>query len=170
MPNTFTKIQTVTVGSGGTGTISFTSIPSTYTDLYILISCRTNRADVKDYIAVRPNGATTSDTSKTLSGDGTSATSDTESATILVTTTGGNATASIFGNAEIYFPSYASTSIKKSLSMNGVGENNATESRIQNSNGLWDATTAISSIDLVPFIGTLFSENSTATLYGILKA
>jgi hypothetical protein len=169
VPNTFTKIQTVTVGSGGASSIQFTSIPQTYTDLYILISCRTNRADVKDYIAIRPNGSTTSDTSKTLSGDGSSASSDTESAVILVTTTGNTATASIFGNAEIYFPSYASTSIKKSLSMNGVGENNATESRIQNSNGLWDATSAITSIDLVPFIGTLFSQYSTATLYGILK-
>ena len=169
MPNTFTKIQTVTVGSGGASSIQFTSIPQTYTDLYILISCRTNRADVKDYIAIRPNGSTTSDTSKTLSGDGSSATSDVESTVILVTTTGGSATASIFGNAEFYLPNYTSTSIQKSLSMNGVGENNATESRIQNSNGLWSSTSAITSIDLVPYIGTLFSQYSTATLYGILK-
>ena len=132
----------------------------------IVVSCRTNRADVKDYIAVRPNGSTSNDSSRTLSGDGTSASSDTESAVILVTTTGGTATASVFGNAEINIPNYTSANYK-SISMDGVAENSATESRIQLSAGLWSDTAAITSISLVPFIGTLFSQHSTATLYGI---
>jgi hypothetical protein len=166
MANTFKKIQTVTVGSGGAASIQFTSIPQTYTDLKIVVSCRTNRADVKDYIAVRPNGSTSNDSSRTLSGDGSSASSDTESAVILVATTGGTATASVFGNADIYIPNYTSAN-NKSIYMDGVGENNATESRAQLSAGLWADTTAISSLDLVPFIGTLFSQYSTATLYGI---
>jgi len=166
MANTFVKIQTVTVGSGGASSIQFTSIPQTYTDLKIVVSCRTNRSDVKDYIAVRPNGSTTNDSSRTLSGDGTSASSDTESVVILVTTTGGTATASVFGNADINIPNYTSAN-QKSISMDGVGENNATESRVQLSAGLWADTAAITSLDLVPFIGTLFSQYSTATLYGV---
>lgn len=169
MANTLKKISTVTVGSGGTGTISFTSIPQTYTDLKIVISSRTNRSDVKDYIAVRPNGSTSNDASTTLSGDGSTASSDVESATILVTTTGGTATASVFGNAEIYINNYTSANYK-SIHMDGVAENNATEARAQLSTGLWSSTSAITSIDLVPFIGTLFSEYTTATLYGISNA
>jgi hypothetical protein len=166
MPNTYKKITSVVVGSGGSSAINFTSIPQTYTDLKIVVSCRTNRADVKDYIAVRPNGSTSNDSSRTLSGDGTSASSDTESDVILVTTTGGTATASVFGNAEINIPNYTSANYK-SISMDGVAENNATESRVQLSAGLWSDTAAITSITLVPFIGTLFSQYSTATLYGI---
>ena len=166
MANTFKKIQTVTVGSGGAASIQFTSIPQTYTDLKIVVSCRTNRADVKDYIAVRPNGSTTNDASITLSGDGTTASSDTESAVIIVTTTGGTATSSVFGNADIYINNYTSANYK-SIHMEGVAENNATESRIQLSAGLWSSTAAITSLDLVPFIGTSFSQYSTATLYGV---
>ena len=166
MPNTYKKIATVVVGSGGSSAINFTSIPQTFTDLKIVVSCRTNRADVKDYIAVRPNGSTTNDSSRSLIGDGSTASSDTESAAITVTTTGGTATASVFGNAEINIPNYTSAN-QKSISMDGVAENNATESRVQLSAGLWADTAAITSIDLVPFIGTLFSQYSTATLYGI---
>ena len=108
MPNTYKKIASVVVGSGGSSAINFTSIPQTYTDLKIVVSCRTNRADVKDYIAVRPNGSTTNDSSRSLIGDGSTASSDTESAVIVVTTTGGTATASVFGNAEINIPNYTS--------------------------------------------------------------
>ena len=165
MANTYTLIEGKTLASN-TANITFSSIPQTYTDLKIVVSCRTNRADVKDYIAVRPNGSTSNDSSRTLSGDGTSASSDTESAVIVVTTTGGTATASVFGNADIYIPNYTSSNYK-SISMDGVAENNATESRIQLSAGLWSDTAAITSITLVPFIGTLFSQYSTATLYGI---
>ena len=48
MANTFKKIQTVTVGSGGAASIDFTSIPQTYTDLKIVLSARTNRANATD--------------------------------------------------------------------------------------------------------------------------
>ena len=38
MPNTFKKISTVTVGSSGAASISFTNIPQTFTDLKIVMS------------------------------------------------------------------------------------------------------------------------------------
>ena len=40
MATTFTKIASVTVGSGGASSIDFTSIPSTYTDLCVKLSTR----------------------------------------------------------------------------------------------------------------------------------
>lgn len=166
MPNTFVKIQTVTVGSGGTGTISFTSIPSTYTDLKIVTSARTNRADVKDYVSLRLNGSTVNDSCRNLSGDGTSAVSDTESVITIIATNSATATASVFGNSEFYIPNYRSSNYKSS-SMDGVSENNATEARAQLAAGLWADVSPVTSIDLVPYIGTLFLEHTTATLYGI---
>ena len=43
MPNTFTLIASSTVGAGGASSIDFTSIPSTYTDLVIKASLRSDR-------------------------------------------------------------------------------------------------------------------------------
>ena len=40
MATTFTKIASVSVGSGGAATMSFTSIPSTYTDIVVKLSAR----------------------------------------------------------------------------------------------------------------------------------
>ena len=42
MANTYTLISSVTVGSGGASSIEFTSIPSTYTDLLLNFSGRSN--------------------------------------------------------------------------------------------------------------------------------
>jgi hypothetical protein len=167
MANTFIKIQRLTVGSGGAASIEFTSIPQTYTDLKILVSSRTNRADVKDYFTVRPNGAVINDSCITLSGDGTNASSDAEGEHIIVTTTGDTATTSIFGNGEVYIPNYRVSKFKP-IHLDGVAENNsATESRIQLSSAVWNDNTAITSITLTPYIGSLFLEHTTATLYGI---
>jgi len=44
MPNTMTLIASSTVGAGGSTAITFSSIPSTYTDLVIKHSLRNNLA------------------------------------------------------------------------------------------------------------------------------
>jgi hypothetical protein len=44
MATTYEIISSVTVGSGGAANIEFTSIPATYTDLYVLASIRSNRS------------------------------------------------------------------------------------------------------------------------------
>ena len=41
VPNSYESIETVTVGSGGSATVSFTSIPATYTHLQIRGIART---------------------------------------------------------------------------------------------------------------------------------
>ena len=51
-PTEFESIATVTVGSGGSSTISFTSIPGTYKHLQVRGIGRTNRADVLDYYKI----------------------------------------------------------------------------------------------------------------------
>jgi len=51
MPDTFVKIATVTVGSGGAATMAFSSIPSTYTDLCIKMSSRADADTVSSLIS-----------------------------------------------------------------------------------------------------------------------
>ena len=168
MANTFVKIATVTVGAGGSAAMDFTSIPSTYTDLVIKTCARTNKSSVFDDIAISFNSSTTSFTGCELYGDGSAAASITTSRAASIAT-GSTATASTFGNSEIYIPNYAG-SANKSFSVDGVQETNATTAYAIMIAGLWSNSAAITSVALTPLVGTLFSQYSTATLYGISKS
>jgi len=172
MANTYEAIATVTVGSGGAANIEFTSIPATYKDLCILTSLRSNRATVVyDTGRIRFNSDSGNNytASRRLYGDGSSAFSDAPAITnsgIFEMPTASGATASTFGNIQIYIPNYTSGNYK-SFSNDGVSENNSATSFATLIAGLWNSTSAITSITLTPFAGTLWSEYSTATLYGI---
>ena len=164
-----TKIEHIEVGSGGAASIEFTSIPDTYTDLLIVHSLRSNRADAAgDNIKMSINGQGfgTNITTRTLYGTGSGVGSLTN-----VVSTGGIvstiiATSNTFGNNQIYIPNYTSSSAK-SWSLDGVSENNGTESYQYIGASLWNQTAAITSIAFDPDDGTLLLEYSSATLFGI---
>ena len=164
MANTFTKIATVTVGSGGASSIDFSSIPSTYTDISLLISGRGSSGGTRDLL-VAFNGSSTSFTCRYIYGNGstvTSSTATTWQAEINSVTT----TTNTFGNAALYIPNYAG-STNKSISSDSVTETNAATGVITwLSAGLWSNTAAINQITLTLDTGT-FVQYSTATLYGI---
>jgi hypothetical protein len=168
MANTYTLISSVTVGSGGAATIGFTSIPSTYTDLILKTSLRTDRALEIDAILFTLNASTSNFTGRRLFGDGSSAASDTVTRVILIANSA-TSTSSTFSNNEIYIPNYAG-STNKSYSIDGVAENNATFARADLTAGLWSDTSAITSITLTPNVGPNFIQYSTAYLYGISNA
>jgi len=165
MALTYQLIATVTVGSGGAANINFASIPSTYTDLAVLLCARTDRAIVTDSVAIRFNDSTTSYTQRTLTGDGAAAGSDSET-NIDGRQAGDTATANSFGNALYYVPNYAG-STNKSVSVDSVSETNATTAYMRLSAGLWSDTAAITKITLVSINAANFKQHSTATLYGI---
>ena len=165
MPNTFTKIAAVTVGSGGAASMSFSSIPSTYTDLCVLTSARTNRAFPVDGISVNFNGSSSNFSSRYLEGFETSAYSATGT-TFAGSASGNTATSDTFGNSLLYIPNYTSSNFK-SFSADGAGENNGTNNLLNLVAGLWSNTSAITSITILPTTGTSFNQYTTATLYGI---
>lgn len=159
-------IQTVTVGSGGAANIEFTSIPQTYTDLYVVTSLRVSSTDITSLVYF--NNSTSSYTRRVLYGDGSSATSASASdAGVLWTNTSSN-TASTFGSATIYVPNYTGSN-NKSASVDFVTENNATTAYAAINAFLWSNSSAITSIKLVPNSGT-YVQYSTATLYGVTSA
>lgn len=177
---TFTQIgSAVTVGSGGAASISFTSIPSTFTDLVVKVSGRSDRNVFSFcYMRMRFNSATTGYTYRILQGDGSSASSLDQSNAGLFSdgilvggTTQNNNTASTFANTEIYIPNYAG-STNKSISADGVTEANQTNTLAIFTAGLWSSTAAITSISLEPWQGGTFNflQNSTAYLYGVSNA
>jgi hypothetical protein len=175
MANTHKKLQTVTVGAGGASSIEFTNIPQTYTDLVIKVSGRTNRSSILENFNIQFNNNTTSNyVRRILFGDGSSGYSNSQTDTTAGLDSSGintaaNATASTFGNAEVYIPNYAGSN-KKSVSGEAVGENNATSSYQQLMAGLWDNTAAITSIKIIPTQANNFVQYTTATLYGVFKA
>lgn len=166
---TMVKIDTVTVGSGGASNIEFTNIPQTYTDLVVRISARTNGTSTYgDAILVQFNGATTNLSSRRLYGTGAGANSLSGTTAFAGQASSANQTANTFGNSELYIPNYTSSNNKSSTS-DGVSENNAADAITQFSANLWSSTAAITSLKLLPEVGTQFVQYSTATLYGISR-
>lgn len=173
MANTYEAIATVTVGSGGAANIEFTSIPATYTDLAIVCSARNASSGGID-MGMRFNGNTGTNYSyRSVYGSGSSASSGSASSETLFTragySTGSGYTASTFSNVSYYIPNYAGSN-NKSISIDGVNEQNATTAYAQLVAGLWSQTSAITSITLyVNSANTSdnFAQYSTATLYGI---
>lgn len=173
MANTMTLISTVTVGSGGTSAINFTSIPSTYTDLCIKLSARTTTtSSSQDYIKIRFN----SDTGNNYADGALFANTASVGSVYMATTDaiGGiywtivpstTATANTFGNADIYIPNYRASTYK-SIQVDATSSNNAGAQFIFEVAGMWLSTSAITSISLIGQDGTI-NQNSTASLYGI---
>jgi hypothetical protein len=169
MPNTFTLIASSTVGAGGAADITFSSIPSTYTDLVLKVSGRSDSSPSAPWNALRVNfnGSSANLSGTAVYGDGSSASAGTNTNGEFGFATASNATATTFGNTEMYIPNYAG-SANKSFSGDGVSENNATQSLLALESGLWSITSAITSIKIVLQVGN-FVQHSTAHLYGIIK-
>ena len=167
MADTFVKIASVTVGSGGASSIDFTSIPSTYTDLCLKVSGRstTSAGAVWNYFELRPNGSTSSGSFRQLYGTGSAAASGFGSINFGGYANDSSATTSTFGNSETYICNYAG-STNKSWSNDSVTENNATGALTNFSASLWSNTSAITSLTLVLGTGN-WAQYSTAVLYGI---
>jgi hypothetical protein len=165
MATTYTLISSVTVGSGGTSSIDFTSIPATYTDLLVKLSTRASYADVYSSVFISFNGSTSNFSTRYLQGSGSSAISSTGT-NFIFQGVGSTATANTFSNAEIYIPNYTSSN-NKSFSVDGVAETNAATQYMNLTAGLWSQTAAITSIG---FTGLTFSQYTTAYLYGISNA
>ena len=165
---TYQLISSVTVGSGGASSIDFTSIPATYTDLLVVCSIRYTGTpnQIADVTWIQFNSATTNQTSRMLGGAGNSTYSYTDTK-IFGQANGVSSTASTFSNTTFYIPNYAG-STNKSVSIDGVTENNATTAYDEMTAGLWSNTAAITSITLKEYGGTkTMVQYSTAYLYGI---
>jgi hypothetical protein len=172
MANTYKLIASNTVSGSSTTTITFSSIPSTYTDLVLQMSVRTNVATLGDRINVTVNGLTGIYGEILLRGDGSAVANNYNtnlSSAGDIYVNGNTATASTFATGEMYFPSYAG-SANKVLGIISSAEN-AAGSGAGSYTGLLaysiNTTAAISSIQIVPLTGPNFLANSSFYLYGI---
>lgn len=171
MANTFQLIASSTVGAGGSSSISFSSIASTYTDLCLKVSSR--GASTGTLVLATFNGSSSSYQSRWLDGDGSATSSGANNTTLMnlvAWTQSSSTTTNTFGNFELYIPNY-SGSTNKVLSSDYVNENNATGGIDYGLlTNLWSNNSAITSISLGIYGGTNFAQYSSAYLYGVKKS
>lgn len=162
------KIQTITVGSGGIASIDFNSIPGTYTDLMIQVSVRSTAASTAQTARMLFNGSSANSVAKRLLGTGSSVQSNAGSyGNELGLVDAANNTANTFTSMLITIPNYAGAT-NKSYSIDTVMEDNATTAYAAIYAGLWSQTAAITSLSIYPDGGN-WAQYSSATLYGITK-
>jgi hypothetical protein len=178
MANTFELITSSTVGALGAGAVDITGIPSTFTDLVIKWSARTNNSNLFGYNYIYFNGSQTSYTAaKVLEGTGAGVSSYNQATTYAANldSVGNNATGSTFENSEMYIPNYAGSN-NKSFSIDAVGENNGTTAYSQLIAGMWSNSAAINRITFSTSATLLtggipqFMQYSTFYVYGVKNA
>ena len=171
MANTFTLIASNVLAST-TNTITFSSIPATFTDLLFRMSYRTNASATTESGALRLNGiSTTVYSTVRIFQDGASmgtARDGNDNKTILLSAGNANtATASAFGNTEVYIPAYLSAT-NKPHSTNFSAEFDSPNTNVGQSAHLLRDTSAITSISLTANNSSnLFQIGSSFYLYGI---
>jgi len=167
----FESIATVTVGSGGAASAEFTSIPGTYTHLQVRMFAKTDRALNRDGVRMRMNSVSTGSPYAWhgLYGDGASAFADggANLNEIVTFRAAGNTSAtSIWGGLIIDVLDYANTNKNTTIRcLGGVDLNGAGE--IWLSSGLWNNTSAITTLTFTPNVGSNFLQYSHFALYGI---
>jgi hypothetical protein len=157
MPKTYEPIQTTTVGTA-TPSITFSSIPQTYTDLIVV-----GQGSAASDIIVRFNGDSTALYSNTrLYGDGATAATDRSSGQTSYSVTLGG-----FGNSNfiLQLNNYSNTTTFKT----GLVRANLSTGYVGSMVGLYRSTAAITSILLQSNSGNL-SVGATFTIYGIKAA
>jgi hypothetical protein len=157
--NTYVALDKVTLGTA-TASVTFSSIPSTYTDLIIIVQGAISSTN-DNSIYWRANGDTTTIYSATrVSGDGTSASSYRQSGETAALT-GFIGTANQTINI-IQFMNYANSSTYKT----SLARGNNSGYNVGAFVSLWRNTAAITSITLfAPSVN--FNTGSTFSLYGI---
>jgi uncharacterized repeat protein (TIGR01451 family) len=169
VPNSYESIATVTVGGGGSATITFSSIPSTYKHLQLRTLARTARAADSDRFAITINSDTAGNyADHYLFGDGSSAAAGADinqtAAFVYDSAVGNTGTANAFGVTVIDILDYTDTNKFRTFRALSANDRNGSGS-ISFMSDLYRSTSAITSIDIVA-LGN-FNQYSQLALYGI---
>lgn len=168
MANTYTLISS-NVLSSNAASVTFSSIPSTYTDLVFRISARSTLGANFGKLLTTFNGQTTYSW-VILQSQGSSALSTSQGASSNfnpLAETGSTTGANIFSNVEFYIPSYT-VGIAKQVSVFSVTENTASQAFIQQMAALTSFSETISSVTFTDDTANIVA-GSSFYLYGIKK-
>jgi hypothetical protein len=172
MANTYQLIEAKTL-TATAASVTFTTIPQTYTDLLLKFSCRstsTAGTDVYANLKIQFNSDTGNNYNGQIlfgqgSGSGGSGSYTAQAGNLFSYANGNITTASTFSNGELYIPNYTSGN-QKTYSVDCVVETNATTNFVEFAAERWTGTSAITTIDVVSLYGS-HTANSNFYLYGI---
>ena len=169
MATTYELISSNVLASSA-ASVTFSAIPSTYTDLVLRLSTRTDLADTSVNIYTRFNGDTATNYSTTRVANYAGGVDSARSTSQVrfnqaPWSEGTNLTSNTFANSEMYIPSYTASQ-NKPLSVFDAVENNAASAYVIATASLWRNTAAITSIEMLPYSGN-FVSGSSFYLYGI---
>jgi hypothetical protein len=158
-------IESKTLGTAQ-ASIEFTSIPQDGTDLVLLLSTRIDSTN--GTLIIQFNGSSSNYSARRLDGygSGSPASSSTTNPWFAFTNIS-TYTSNTFANSSLYIPNYTS-SAAKSISSDNVSENNATAAEAIILAGLWNDSSAITSILIDPLTGNLVA-GTIISLYKITK-
>ena len=166
MPGSYESIATVDVGAGGVSSVTFSSIPSTYTHLQIRLFKKDGAASLSS-LAIRLNSDSGSNYAyHRLYGNGTS-------------TAAGSGTALSFGIIGIQENQFGATIIdildytntnKYTVTRSISGWDNNGSGWVGLWSSLWLNTSAVNTVTLLSAAGNGFTQYTNAALYGIKGA
>jgi hypothetical protein len=162
MPKTYEPIQTTTLGSNQ-ATVTFSTIPQTYTDLILIIAGTITSGGLDMFVKI--NSDTGSNYSYTqLYGTGSTAASSRASSQSIASVGAISITQS---NAILHFMNYSNSTTYKTI----LSRANRSDAVVALYCNLWRSTASISSIEISSGnpAGT-FVSGSTFTLYGVKSA
>ena len=166
--NTYVKIATAAAPSGSVSNLTFSAIPSTYTDLMFIGSVRSTAAATGDDFFVSFNSNTSNYFNRRLFFITSTQGGDTNNSTALALSDafGANAPALFFSNINFYVGNYASTTVPKTTASYSFGPNtSSTRSDCIFKTGYWNDNSAITSVAFTS--SSSIAQYSTITLYGI---
>jgi hypothetical protein len=161
VPSSYYSIASQTVGSGGASSITFSSIPSTYTHLQIRMFAQTTNSNTDSTIIINGNSSVYR---HQLYGNGSTVTANANSGDAYIIFTPGN-TANTFGPAVIDILDYTNTNKNTTVralsgrDLNGSGF-------VGIGSALFTGLGPVTSITLNGY-STSYAQYSTFALYGI---
>jgi hypothetical protein len=173
MANTYNLIAS-SVLSSTTATITFSSIPTTYTDLVLRVSARSGGTTGVNFAFLFNNDTyggqnlysqTSLDTTSSAVASSVGTGSSAWNALINLSTT----TANTFSSTEIYIPSYNSTGVKPAYTFTTIEGNITTPVYMAQYAHSYRGTSGITRVDFTGVTGN-FVSGSSFYLYGIKNA
>jgi hypothetical protein len=168
--STYTPIATTTISGSSTTSTTFSSISSSYTDLFLV--CSAGNTTTSTNMLIRFNSDSGSNYSQiTLSGTGATAASNRYSsvtAIYVIERFEMTSASNTYSTSNINIQNYSNaTTYKTTLSRSSTVNSGAAGTDV--TVGLWRSTSAITSVTVLVNAGA-FSSGSTFTLYGIAAA
>jgi len=162
--SSYDSIATVTVGAGGTATVSLSSIPSTYKHLQVRI---TSLAPSLTSGLIYFNGGAGTYAWHELKGNGSSASATAGTSTnVLYSTYNETSTASYTGAAIVDILDYTNTNKAKTIRVLSGSDANGAGSVFLRS-GVSSDTSAITSVNFIVSGGGNWAQYSSFALYGV---